>query len=74
MDWPVASVILGTLATIITGILRATPSRHQQDASTDIEVLKVQYQGLQDELHGLRTELHKLRELLVTWHQQDKGK
>lgn len=68
MDWPVATVILGILATVLTSILRVIPSRRQQHVKTDLEVLKVQYQGLRDELSSLRQELHKLREVLMEWH------
>jgi hypothetical protein len=64
MDWPVASVLLGTLATLAAGILKWVPRRGVDDSNgriyaraTDMAEIRARLASLEQAHHVLRAEI-----------------
>lgn len=64
MDWPVASVLLGTLATLAVGILKWVPRRAGEVGNgriyaraTDLAEIRARLTSLEQAHHVLRAEI-----------------
>ena len=61
MDWPVATVILGTLATVTTGILKWRSGNGVKNGvfakATDMAEIRARLSGLEQSHHQLRLEI-----------------
>lgn len=80
MDWPVASVLLGTLATLAVGILKWIPRRGADAGppangriyarATDMAEIRARLSALEQAHHVLRAEIRSdMKELQATIHQ-----
>ena len=77
MDWPIATVLLGTLATLAAGILKWVPRRGGEGGSlangriyaraTDMAEIRARLAALEQAHHVLRAEIRSdLKELQAT--------
>ncbi|MEX2316311.1 MAG: hypothetical protein WD669_04105 [Pirellulales bacterium] len=74
MDWPVASVLLGTLATLAVGILKWVPRRGGDFGNgriyaraTDLAEIRARLASLEQAHHVLRAEIRAdMKELQAT--------
>lgn len=62
MDWPIATVLLGTLGTIAVGILKFVPQRSDSRPNvfawaTDMVDIQARLENLEKAHHTLRAEL-----------------
>ena len=69
MDWPVATVLLGTLGTLAVGVLKLVPRRGAENGTvyaraTDMADIRARLANLEHAHHTLRAELRAdLKEL-----------
>jgi hypothetical protein len=78
MDWPVATVLLGTLATLAVGVLKWMPRRdglHREEVvngrvyarATDMAEIRARLDSLEQAHHVLRAEIRSdIKELQAT--------
>ena len=63
MNWPIASVLLGTLGTIVIGILKCVPRRGESSpqglyaSATDMAEIRARLVNLEDAHQQMRAEL-----------------
>jgi hypothetical protein len=79
MDWPVATVLLGTLGTLAAAILKWLPPRHNEPVghngrvyahATDLVEIRARLVSLEQAHHVLRAEIRAdLKELQATMQQ-----